>query len=86
MRAVTEHAADTEKVGKLLQPWFPVLTPVEAETNCYKQTFICELCGRTLTRTGEFHEFENGECVLCGKKEFPDEDGDDDGEPSGDGE
>ncbi len=64
----------------------PVLTPVEAETNCYKQTFICELCGRTLTRTGEFHEFENGECVLCGKKEFPDEDGDDDGEPSGDGE
>ncbi len=29
MRFAAEHAADTEKVGKLLQPWFPVLTPVE---------------------------------------------------------
>lgn len=60
------------------------LTPVEANTSCYRQTFTCDLCGRTLTRTGEFHEFENGECTVCGKKEFPDEDDESGGDDSGD--
>ena len=59
------------------------LTPDEANTSCYRQTFTCDLCGRTLTRTGESHEFENGECIVCGKKEFPDED-DESGGDSGD--
>ena len=60
------------------------LTPVEANTSCYRQTFTCDLCDRTLTRTGEFHEFENGECTVCGKKEFPDEDDESGGDDSGD--